>query len=784
MIDKVDSEVLKDIFIIDSKNLYENELVQQCFDIVGVFVAAVDLEGNITLINKKGAQLLESSRKEVLGKNFIHNFIIKDKQKKTKALFDSVIDGSSFYNDNTRYYIKDKKGNTKIIEAKNVTIRDKENKILGILISAKDVTQYLKKQKDLQADLDLYQVLANNIPDINLFLLDKDLNFILAEGKEMNNNDLSREYFEDKKLAEINNHKLQKIWTPLFNSALRGKDIATEYTFNNYYYYIWVIPIFDKHREIQRIVAITQNITEDKRTERKLEKSIEVAEKANQSKTDFLARVSHEIRTPLNAILGFTEQLKQSKLDNQQREHINIIDKSSDHLLSLINDILVLSKIEARQIRFDEVPFKLNYTIKYVYNALLPKAKQKNLEFKYHVDDKLNNVLLGDTFRLRQILINMLGNAIKFTNKGSVELNCYLFRETDEDIKVRFDVTDTGIGITSGNLETIFEKFAQADSTIIKQYGGTGLGLAICKNLIELQNGSLSVSSDVGVGTTFTFIIPYKKGKKEDIIPEDIGEVDSTKLKNKKILLVDDDSFNRILAKTILDKFGCHTEIAHNGIEAITYLENTNYDIILLDIHMQDINGIDVAKFVRDRKNDKSTKILAVTAAVMKDDIKRYYKAGINDFLIKPFKEVNLFNKMCEVMEIINKSDSHQLSSKVILQNTSQKVAYNLSELKKMANGNQAFINNMLITFIENTENTIHLFNQFLQTKDWEHIGEAAHKILPSYRHLEVEEVASKLYELKVKTIVEKSFEEVPGLVQETIKEMENLIKELRNQLD
>jgi CheY-like chemotaxis protein len=198
------------------------------------------------------------------------------------------------------------------------------------------------------------------------------------------------------------------------------------------------------------------------------------------------------------------------------------------------------------------------------------------LNFSYDIDPKLDMVVLGDSFRLRQILINMLSNAIKFTSAGYVELRCFLIHQNKNKIKVRFDIIDTGIGIKPDNLQSIFEQFKQADSSITQKYGGTGLGLTICKNLIDMQNGSLSVSSQENIGTTFSFVIPYEKGAETDFASEDLGEIDPNKLKNKSVLFVDDDSVNRLLGKTILEKIKCHYDIANNGKEAIAKLDAKN----------------------------------------------------------------------------------------------------------------------------------------------------------------------------------------------------------------
>lgn len=782
MADKSDTTIIEDIFIIDSKNSYETALVKQCFDIVNVFVVAIDLNFKITLLNRKGHELLDLESENILGENFIERFISNEKQEETRQLFQKIIQSKQTPPNNIKYQLHSSSNEIKFIEARNIPILDKSNNVLGILISGEDVTNYLEHQHELQNNLNLYRILAQNIPDINLFLFDQNQRFIIAEGAEMLNKGFESSDFEDKLLSEIGNQTLKKIWSPFFKAAISGKETATEYNFNNYDYLIWVIPFKNPDNKTYSGIAITQNITAEKRTEQKLKRAKNTAEKANRAKSDFLARVSHEIRTPLNAILGFTEQLKQTQLNTKQDDYVNIIDKSSEHLLSLINDILILSKIEARQINFEKSHFKIGHTIKYVHNALLVKAEEKGLNFSFNLDPKLDLVVLGDSFRLRQILINMLSNAIKFTNAGYVELRCFLVDDKKSRIKVRFDVIDTGIGIKPKYLQSIFEQFKQADSSITQKYGGTGLGLTICKNLIDMQGGSLSVSSQENMGTTFSFIIPYVKGRKTDIVSNDMGEIDPNKLKDKSVLLVDDDSVNRLLGKTILEKIECDFDIANNGKDAINKLDAKFYDIVLLDIHMPDINGVEVAKYFRKKENNKATKIVAVTAAVMKDDIKRYYKAGINDFLIKPYKEIHLFNKMCEVLKIKKKPFPKPVAE-IILKEEIHPKLYNLGELKKMTGNKPEMMVNMLTTFIDNSEQALQKFNNALQKKDATLIAETAHKILPSYRHIEVNYIVESLLELKGTQAKNDDFKTLEHATKKVKKAIRKLLEELKIEL-
>lgn len=779
---KLKKEIIDYIFLNKRADSFKSDMVSQCFDISDEIIIAIDLEGKITHINKKGRQLLGYKKAEVTGKNFINKFLLKTDQKLTKDFIEQLIINKAS-SEKIKSTLRTKNNERIITEARIETISTKHQNIIGLLFIGKDITGYLESRKDIQLDLNLYRILANNIPNINLYLFNRDLLFILAEGNEMKNIELSYKDFEGKKLEEITNNKLKEVWNTLFKKAIKGEKLSQTYKIDNYYYHVSVIPIKDSGNEINYGMAITQNITEFKVIENRLKKLKDEADKANRAKSDFIARISHDIRTPLNAISGFTEQLFKTDLSGQQEDYLHIIDKSSEHLLSLINDLLVYSAIEAPRIRFFEIPFKLENPLSYVYTSLLNKAEEKELKLTYKIDERLNCVIIGDSGRLRQILMNMLNNAIKFTNEGSIEIVCSPENETKDEIFIKFEISDTGIGIKPDKLKTIFDQFKQADASFTQLYGGTGLGLTICKTLIEKQNGRLEVLSQIGKGSKFTFVIPYKKGKESDIVNKEISIDIDKKLENKKALVVEDDSVNRLLVKTMLENFNCKIDIADNGRSAIELLDKNKYDIILLDIHMPEISGFDVAKFLRNEKKDESTKIIAITAVALKEDIKNFKKAGIDDLLIKPFKETELYNKIGEVLRLTK--HSHALTIKeIILKEDLSPETYSLEELRKIANGEEKFIKKMLATFIENSENTVFLLEQLLEEKKWKQIGETAHKILPSYRHLKVESVIPLLVELHHNTLIKPNHRSVPELLKKTTTKIKKVIKELKREIN
>ncbi len=770
------------LFSPDSEIQSETKTAYNCFNIIGLFIILIDVKGRITFSNIRAKEVLGFDDDKIKGKDFIRNLVVKKEQKRINSALSEFITNTASNSISILYRLRASRSRERVIDAQTTKLFDSSGVLLGILVSGRDITDYKVRQKKLQHDINLYRDVLNKLPAIDVFVFDQDMRFLMAEGTEMGNFGLSQSDLEGKKLKDISRKKIKNKLTPVFKSVLKGEEVNSEYKLKSRYYFIKAAPIIGDDGIVHSGLVVVRNITKEKLSERILKKSRSEALKSGEAKNQFIARVSHEIRTPLNAIMGFTEQLLQTKLSARQSEFVKIIDNSSELLLSLVNDILVMSKIEAKQLIFDKSPFTVRNAIDYVYDALVMKAEQKNLDFDFEVDEDTDKVLIGDCFRLQQILINLLTNSIKFTNRGSVKLNCRMHDEDNDNISLKFDVIDTGIGISDKQLKNIFKQYTHINYSTGKRNEGIGLGLAICKNLIELQGGSLSVKSQRGEGTTFSFIIPFRKGTESDILTHDLINIDPSKLKNRKILLVDDDSVNLLLGKTILKKFNCSFDIANNGTEAIKKLDKKKYDLVLLDIYMPDISGIEVSKYLRNDKKDNKTRIIALTAQALKDDILKYEEAGINDFLIKPFRESYLYSKICEILQV-GAEPFRESKSEVILKSELNHSRYDLFDLKKMADDDEEFVNQTLKVFIENSEEAVKYFNQMLKEKNWKQIGEMAHKILPSYRHLSMNTVVPRLVEIKNKTLVEKEYRVVPGLVREAIAEIEDITKDLKSEI-
>jgi len=380
----------------------------------------------------------------------------------------------------------------------------------------------------------------------------------------------------------------------------------------------------------------------------------EKAEESTKLKEAFLANMSHEIRTPMNAIIGFSDILYKGKLEEKEREYVKTIKSAGENLLTIINDILDISKIEAGMMTFEEHTFSVKEIFKSLNVMLMSKAEEKNLGLFFSCDDNVPNNLFGDPTRLTQIIINLVGNAIKFTTKGNVNIRAKIIKSTfennkDGDTIVEFLVQDTGIGISKDKIEHIFERFRQAESHTTRKYGGTGLGLSIAKQLVELQGGKLSVESEFNVGSIFKFHIPYKKSVEVLSTTEVTAEkYDMEKLSKLNILLVEDNRLNVKLILSLFSEYNLQLEVAENGSVGIEKLKENHFDIVLMDMEMPVMNGYEAATCIR---NDMKSEIpiIAMTAHAMSGERERCLSLGMNDYISKPINANLLFEKIYEL---------------------------------------------------------------------------------------------------------------------------------------
>ena len=453
--------------------------------------------------------------------------------------------------------------------------------------------------------------------------------------------------------------------------------------------------------------------------------------KTTTNSTMLIAKVSHEIRTPLNGIIGFTDLLKEDGLSNGQLSKINAIQSASNSLMEIINELLDYSKLSSGLGSFESNNFHFQNVVNdvvYLCNTLITR---KEVKLKTQIDSNIPKILLGDPSKLSQVLINLLGNSIKFVEKGEISLNIKIKKRDRDSIRLEFMIKDTGIGISENNLKHIFDPFKQADQSTYAHYGGSGLGLSIVKQIIERSKGEITVSSELGVGTTFKFFLPYEISKDKDMVKkeESTFSLDEgiKQVRDMNILVFEDNSLNQKLIETRLRSWGCETFITANAYTGMYILENHAIDIVLMDLRMPGKNGFEVTEMIRQNDNlqIKQVPVIALTADFTAQNKEQCEEHGLNDFILKPYSPEELLSKL-----INNRiSESSSILESVSRSDYGNTPIIDLTGLLDDCMGEYELLENLISLFKQNALEFIGACSIHLKNKDYEGIGFASHKI-------------------------------------------------------
>lgn len=532
---------------------------------------------------------------------------------------------------------------------------------------------------------------------------------------------------------------------------------------------------FNDQDEMIGTIGIHLDISDQKKLERDLALAKSAAEAASKAKELFLANMSHEIRTPLNVIIGMIRQLNRSSLSIDQIQFAQQAGAAAKHLLTIINNVLDMAKIDSGQLTIERSPFNLRSLMDHVYQMMHVQAVEKGIQFGLNINDQVPYMIEGDETRMRQVLINLIGNAIKFTHFGEVEAYVTLESEDKLTQTISFQIIDTGVGMSEEFIAVIFDKFSQEQVKSNRNFEGTGLGMAISRDLMRLMGGEMNVRSTKGLGTTVTCVVPFGKCKNDapTAIANDVGP---QSFKGMKALLVEDNHLNRFIARQSLDYLGFEIIEAENGQRALDLLEQQSFDLILMDIQMPVMDGVETTRILRKQKGNH-TPIIALTANAIKQEIDRYLEEGMNDFVTKPYDEVDLFYK---IGLVLNRERELKKPVETVKASNGKKL-FDLNFIEELSRGDERVVQEMIQIFIQSaSQHIIHLQN-LLKDQDYQAIAKIAHQMKPSLKQMKVSSLLPDILFLEDLKNERPPVEEVESAVAHVVKTLHNIVEQMNS---
>ncbi len=513
--------------------------------------------------------------------------------------------------------------------------------------------------------------------------------------------------------------------------SVRAELINYSKSGHKYWIELSIQPIYNENNELINFIAVQSEISDRKKKEEELRLAKEKAEEAGRVKQEFLSVVSHEIRTPLNGIIGMSNLLQKTQLSPQQSDYLNTIQISTENLSLIINSILDFSKIEAGNLKIQAIPFDLKKILQNLISSNELKAEQKGLGLFLKFDSKIEENLIGDGIRLSQVLLNLISNAIKFTNVGKIEIVVRLIAKMNNALVLEFMVKDTGKGIAEEMQKVIFDSFTQEDSSFGRKYGGTGLGLSISKKLVTLMGGNLQLNSIEKVGTKVSFVLGFPINQSSNL--ENQSQIISENLLiGKKVLVVEDNTMNQFFAQKLLEGWGMKVDIANNGKEGVEIFRKKHFDCILMDIQMPEMDGFQATKIIRTENN--YIPIIALTALVVQEEIENFKSAGINDYITKPFEAELLKQKLSNYLY----ANQHYSISNPKTIESKEVDFYSNQLLNQMMKGNHVQVKQMEKLFVDQAEDVINQMYINFNSENWKEIGLLANKLKASIDMMQI----------------------------------------------
>lgn len=772
-------------------------------DFFGGAVFIVKQDGSLQFESSKGLPIdfeksseyfSELSPEALLAVNQEHNLFTKNKSKNEFLVFESVPEATSFITAPVKL-------NREIV-ALLILVSNKKNTPAKIITETVEAVS--AKIGGVIGRIDSENLLREHQGNLeSLFAGVGDMLFIVnAEGRIIHFNPITPQklgYTEEElsniHLSQIHPSELSFDVKNMIEKALLGKPVLALFPFVSSTGEL--IPAettysLGKWDSKDMLFLVVRDLRERKIAQEEITIARKRAEEANKAKTVFLANMSHAFRIPMNSIIGMSELLLKTDLTKKQFNFLNVIIKSAENLMVIVNDLLDISKIESGEMQIQKQTFSVKDVLSAVINSQYYNVRYKGVEllsdFVVYSDDY---IVKGDSVRLNQILLNLVENAIKNTDKGKVEITVGLKSENADSYNLQFDVIDTGVGINPEKMQEIMGSFTDNRPISSETSNGSGLGLVISNKLIELMGGKLQITSKSNVGSTFSFSIKLEKGSEIELnqtnILDDKNEAQS--MDNIHVLLAEDQVFNQMVVQSMVEDWGFDIEIAENGEEVLQKMKTKKYDVILMDIQMPVMDGVEATKKIRNELEAPfcDTPIIAITANAYSDNHRKYIEAGMNDTICKPFKSQILFHKIANTLGMSKSNFLHptvNFSDIDSMLMPKEEQLFDLSVLKGISKDNQQTINKMLTVFMEKASEEMSQLKVSASEKNWQHLTAIAHKMKPALAYLGMKSLESKINEIQINARNQNEIDKMPIQIQNAEQLLSKIMIQLKKEIN